>query len=69
MHMMDMLLRYDELGLTGVNGVIHVGAHEAEELEGYVEQGIQRVLWVEANCDRYDAIIKKIGCLPEMHLG
>ena len=34
---------------TPVTGVLHLGAHYAEELEGYESCGIDRVIWVEAN--------------------
>ncbi len=30
-------------------GVIHVGAHLAEEREAYESAGVQRVVWIEAN--------------------
>lgn len=30
-------------------GVIHIGAHGAEELESYVQNGIRTIAWVEAN--------------------
>lgn len=32
-----------------IRGVLHVGAHEAEEYEVYRDLGVPRVLWVEAN--------------------
>jgi len=32
-----------------VTGVLHLGAHAAEELEGYKSHGMERVIWVEAN--------------------
>jgi len=37
-------------GIT-VRGVLHIGAHECEELEAYVENGVQRdaIDWIEAN--------------------
>jgi FkbM family methyltransferase len=30
-------------------GIVHIGAHEGQELDSYVQNGIQRVLWIEAN--------------------
>lgn len=30
-------------------GVIHVGAHKAEELEGYHSIGVKTIAWIEAN--------------------
>jgi FkbM family methyltransferase len=32
-----------------IRGIIHVGAHRAQELEEYVDAGIHHVLWIEAN--------------------
>ncbi|WP_298379527.1 FkbM family methyltransferase [Azospirillum sp.] len=34
-------------------GVVHVGAHEGEEYEGYVEAGCRRVLFIEADPDTF----------------
>ena len=33
-------------------GVLHVGAHEAEELDDYMACGWMPVIWVEANPNR-----------------
>ena len=32
-----------------IRGIIHIGAHEAEEYEAYKEIGVDKQLWVEAN--------------------
>ncbi|MEM6820737.1 MAG: FkbM family methyltransferase [Verrucomicrobiota bacterium] len=32
-------------------GVLHIGAHEAQEREAYQNCGAQRILWIEANPD------------------
>ena len=39
-----------ERGIT-VRGVLHIGAHECEELDAYVENGVPRdaIDWIEAN--------------------
>jgi|TARA_R110002060_G_scaffold38317_8_gene49520 FkbM family methyltransferase len=48
-----MLIKFEQLKpffeKTPVSGVLHLGAHLAEELEGYQSCGIDRVIWVEAN--------------------
>jgi len=31
------------------SGIIHVGAHKAEELEKYHEIGVSKIIWIEAN--------------------
>jgi len=32
-------------------GVVHVGAHQGEEVESYFEHGFQQILLIEANPD------------------
>tara|TARA_Y100001970_G_C14257563_1_gene876633 strand:+ start:2324 stop:2965 length:642 start_codon:yes stop_codon:yes gene_type:complete len=48
-----MLIKFEQLQplfeKTPVTGVLHLGAHLAEELEGYKSCGIERIIWVEAN--------------------
>lgn len=48
-----MLINFEQLKplmeKTPVTGVLHLGAHQAEELEGYKSCGIERIIWVEAN--------------------
>ena len=48
-----MLIEFDKLQplfeKTPVTGVLHLGAHLAEELEGYKSCDIHRIIWVEAN--------------------
>ena len=48
-----MLIKFDQIKplfeSVPVTGVIHLGAHNAEELEGYTSCGIERIIWVEAN--------------------
>ena len=52
-----------------IKGVIHIGAHEAEELSGYSNFGISKVLWVEANPLKSDLLTEKISRFPSMVLG
>lgn len=42
-------------------GIIHLGAHLAEELEDYLYDGQKNVIWVEANPDLYDGLISRIS--------
>ena len=39
---------YLPLKLMKVKGAIHIGAHEAEELDHYVSCGLKKIIWVEA---------------------
>jgi FkbM family methyltransferase len=47
-----MLIKLNEL-ITNHNisptGVIHIGAHDAQEYEAYTNAGIKKMIWVEAN--------------------
>jgi FkbM family methyltransferase len=52
-----------------IRGVIHIGAHEAEELPGYSSAGISKVLWVEANPLKWQLLVDKISPFPDMVLG
>lgn len=64
-----MLIPIEKLPMSKVTGVIHIGAHEAEELDIYLLCGIRRVAWIEANPFKIDVLRKKIGGLSEMRLG
>lgn len=48
----DLISRY-ELKITGV---LHVGAHLAEEAPEYEKLGVNKVIWVEANSDNIPEI-------------
>ena len=52
-----------------IKGIIHVGAHELEELEAYLKKNIYNIIWIEANPDKYDLIEKKINSYRKMALG
>ncbi|MEH0002462.1 MAG: FkbM family methyltransferase [Holosporaceae bacterium] len=39
-------------------GMIHLGAHQAEELYLYQEKGFKHILWVEANPTHKDALLR-----------
>jgi len=46
--MNDVMSLCKTIGIT-VKGILHVGAHTAEELVAYNQYGITNVVWVEAN--------------------
>lgn len=60
-HHASMLIPFSELirrfGIQ-VRGVLHVGAHEAEELGQYVQAGVSpdRIVWIDAQQDKIDAL-------------
>jgi FkbM family methyltransferase len=41
------------------NVVLHVGACQMEELDDYVQQGIKKVIWIEANPDLVQANVNR----------
>ena len=41
-----------------IKGVIHVGAHELEEMKDYLKRGIDKIIWIEANPEKYRNIEK-----------
>jgi FkbM family methyltransferase len=64
-----MLIDDRFLPLNRTTGIIHIGAHNAEELSSYISKGINDVLWVEANTDLSGIILNAIASHPNMHLG
>lgn len=44
-----------------INGILHVGAHLAEEAKQYEALGIDNVWWIEGNKDNIPAIIDEVG--------
>ena len=59
-----MLYTWNELTphfIHGVpQGVIHIGAHMAEELTVYNDNGINRIIWIEANPDLIPPLCNKL---------
>jgi FkbM family methyltransferase len=45
-------------------GVVHVGAHEAQELEAYEEHSVGPVVWIEANPEVYRRLLARIEGRP-----
>lgn len=41
-------------------GIIHAGAHTAEELEAYLSAGFTKVIWIEANPELEDVLLSRI---------
>lgn len=64
MSLMALQQRYD----MKVTGVLHVGAHLAEEAETYEELGMHNVWWVEANPKVYPHIRKNTRPYPNQKL-
>lgn len=64
MSLSAVVARYD----MTINGVLHVGAHLAEEASTYAELGIHDVWWVEANPGVFDQIKQNIAVYPNQLL-
>lgn len=60
-HSVETLLRvaYQNFSVPR-KGLIHIGAHNAQELPIYKNFGIQDVLWIEADPTHREAILKNI---------
>ena len=52
-----------------IRGIVHIGAHELEELPAYLEKRIKNIIWIEANPKKYDFIENRIGKHENMILG
>ena len=66
-----MLIKFNDLLFLSnkVNGIIHIGAHELEELSDYLKRNVSRVIWIEANPKKYELIEKKLEKFQNMTLG
>jgi len=64
-----MLIPFRKLPTHSIRGIIHLGAHEPEELADYAACGQVKVLWVEANPDKWSILSTKISSYPDMRLG
>lgn len=51
----------DHIGQDKIKGIVHIGAHKAEEFELYNYYGIKKVLWIEANPDLIKTITDRIS--------
>lgn len=61
-----MLLNLQDLILDHklkIKGILHVGAHLAEEAQEYARLGIHNVYWVEGNVDNIPAIEREVATL------
>lgn len=63
-----MLIKFEEIKkhftLGTPRGVLHIGAHNAEELEAYHAAGIETIAWVEANPTLFGVIMQRIRNHP-----
>jgi len=65
-----MLINFKSiLKIVNIKGIIHVGAHELEELPFYLGENIKNIIWIEANPGKYELIENKIKIYKNMILG
>tara|TARA_B100000886_G_scaffold283253_1_gene207509 strand:- start:82 stop:819 length:738 start_codon:yes stop_codon:yes gene_type:complete len=65
-----MLINFNDLLLSNkVTGIIHIGAHQLEELADYLKGNVNNVIWIEANPNKYDFINNKLKKYENMVLG
>ena len=65
-----MLINFNDLFFlpNKVNGIIHIGAHKLEELPDYLKGNVRKVIWIEANPDKYNFIEEKLKRFENMTL-
>lgn len=49
-------------------GVIHIGAYEGEEIQTYLNMGLTKVLFVEANPEVFARLQKKMAIIPQVQV-
>ena len=66
-----MLINFNDILFLSkkVKGIIHIGAHELEELSDYLKGNVSRVIWIEANPKKYNFINKELKYFENMVLG
>jgi FkbM family methyltransferase len=64
-----VLIPLEQLPHRKIRGIIHIGAHEAEELDAYLKPGINEALWIEANPSLYPLLRQKLARFTQMRLG
>jgi FkbM family methyltransferase len=62
-HLDDLknVLNCDDLRTVAKTGIIHVGAHEGQEVEQYLRLGFERIALIEANPKACDVLHTKFG--------
>ena len=66
-----MLINFNDLLFlpSKVKGIIHIGAHTLEELPDYLKGNVRRIIWIEANPEKYNFIEERLKRFENMTLG
>jgi len=67
-HVGDMALLLDRIRGVAPRGVIHVGAHEGEEVAEYLRRGYRAIALIEANPEKFEFLKRQFGARPGIHL-
>ena len=65
-----MLFKFSDLLFVNkhIRGIVHIGAHQLEELPEYLNHKLDKIIWVEANPYKYEYIEKIINNYDQMYL-
>jgi hypothetical protein len=55
-----MLIPFKRLPTKNVAGIIHIAAHEAEEIHDYLRKGVKRVVCIQANPAKTNCYDKRL---------
>ncbi len=66
-----MLINFNDLLFLSskVKGIIHIGAHNLEELPEYLKGKVKKIIWIEANPEKYNFIEERLKRYENMTLG
>ena len=51
-----------------IRGIIHIGAHEAEEYEDYKNISVEKMIWVEGNPDLIGYLENKFSGIDNVQI-
>lgn len=54
---------------NNIKGILHIGAHELEELPQYLSKGVKNIIWIEANPQKYEFLERYLDNYKTMILG
>lgn len=55
---MDLSIKFLSEQIGGIKGICHAGSHTGEEVAGYVDAGVETMVWIEANYRVMNKLIK-----------
>lgn len=58
---LERMLNFEALRSIARRGVIHIGAHQGQEIEQYFDFGFERIVLIEANPEWHDFLVSEFG--------